>query len=225
MKNEPILDLFLLQKSQKLYNLNKKLKPQVQKLIPVIFCHGGGFVFFIPNFVCYNTFCRRLARKCHALANSVHYRRELLTSFLNSITCFKSFVQVTSIPLTSMCGYKRALEHKFLVTYDDCFTALEWLQSGQATQYLPWSIDPPCTDLSRVYLCSDSAGGNIVHHIAIQASETDISSLCIKGLMLLSPLFGGQERIPAGIRVRNVPVVSMKRLDFSALTFHIPHCS
>lgn len=83
MKDEPILDLFLLQKSRKLYSLYKKSKPQAQKLIPIIFFyHGGGFVFLSPDSVCYDTFCRRLARKCHALVISVHYRQELLTSFV-----------------------------------------------------------------------------------------------------------------------------------------------
>ncbi|XP_024390474.2 probable carboxylesterase 18 isoform X2 [Physcomitrium patens] len=178
-------------KSRKLYSLYKKSKPQAQKLFPIIFFyHGGGFVFLSPDSVCYDTFCRRLARKCHALVISVHYRR--------------------------------APEHKFPAAYDDCFAALEWLQSGQATQCLPRSIDPRCIDLSRVFLCGDSAGGNIAHHVAVRASETEISPLCIKGVMLLSPFFGGQERTPAEIRVRNVPMVSVKRLDWYWKSF-LPH--
>lgn len=100
--------------------------------------------------------------------------------------------------------YRRAPEHKFPVAYDDCYAALEWLNSEQAKPLLP-----PNADLSRTFLCGDSAGGNIVHHVAVQASG---KSLGLRGLVMMQPFFGGEERTPA--EEKPSLVISVEVLDW-----------
>lgn len=137
--------------------------------------------------------------------------------------CERLYVRVLrKISFVVYRACRRAPEHKFPSAYDDCYAAIEWLQSGQATKALPRHIDPACIDLSRVYLCGDNAGGNVAHHVAVRAAESDISPVSIKGLVLLSPLFGGQERTPAEIRCKNVPMVSVTSLDWFWKSF-LPH--
>lgn len=110
------------------------------------------------------------------------------------------------------------------MAYEDGYTVLRWVAAGQAGRAMPRHIDPASIDISRVYLCGDDAGGNIAHHVAVQASQSDVRPLTVKGLMLLSPLFGGQERTPAETRLKNVPMVSIEALDWQWKSF-LPHGS
>jgi len=108
--------------------------------------------------------------------------------------------------------YRRAPEHKFPVAYDDCYAALEWLNSEQAKPLLP-----PNADLSRTFLCGDSAGGNIVHHVAVQASG---KSLGLRGLVMMQPFFGGEERTPA--EEKPSLFISLEMLDWFWKAY-LPH--
>lgn len=108
--------------------------------------------------------------------------------------------------------YRRAPEHKFPVAYDDCYSALEWLNSEQAKPLLP-----PNADLSRTFLCGDSAGGNIVHHVAAQASG---KSLGLRGLVMMQPFFGGEERTPA--EGKPSLLISLEMLDWFWKAY-LPH--
>ncbi|KAL2925295.1 putative carboxylesterase 17 [Bienertia sinuspersici] len=53
-------------------------------------------------------------------------------------------------------------------------------------------------DLSRIFLSGDSAGGNIAHNIAVKAckNEYDLRGNLIKGILLIHPFFGSEERTP-----------------------------
>lgn len=105
--------------------------------------------------------------------------------------------------------YRRAPEFKFPTAYDDSYKAMEWLQSKEATVSLP-----PNVDFSRVFLSGDSAGGNIAHHVALRAAGKDLGRLSLKGLVLIQPFFGGEERTSAELRLKNVPIVSVESLDW-----------
>ncbi|XP_010277788.1 PREDICTED: 2-hydroxyisoflavanone dehydratase-like isoform X2 [Nelumbo nucifera] len=66
--------------------------------------------------------------------------------------------------------YRRAPEHLLPVAYDDCWAALEWVSShsvGRGANYEPWLTD--YADFDRIFLGGDSAGGNIVHNVAMRA--------------------------------------------------------
>ncbi|KAG0580360.1 hypothetical protein KC19_4G168000 [Ceratodon purpureus] len=120
--------------------------------------------------------------------------------------------------VVSVC-YRLAPEHKFPAAYDDSFTALEWLNSEAAKSLLP-----PNVDLSRTFLCGDSAGGNIVHHLAVQVAESkDLGpNLKLAGLVLIQPFFGGEERTPAEVRMQNPAILSIDHCDFAWKAFLPP---
>lgn len=96
---------------------------------------------------------------------------------------------------------RRAPEHKFPTAYEDCYAALEWVRSSP--QALPSSADP-----SRIFLCGDSAGGNIVHHVGIRAK-----GMGLRGLVLIQPFFGGEERTPSE-KIDNFPLINVQLLDW-----------
>ncbi|KAG0592334.1 hypothetical protein KC19_1G243700 [Ceratodon purpureus] len=105
--------------------------------------------------------------------------------------------------------YRRSPEHKFPVAYDDSYKAFEWLQSEEATPHMP-----PNVDYSRVFLSGDSAGGNIAHHVALRAAGKDLGRVKLKGLIIIQGFFGGEERTPAELQLKNVPIVSVDTLDW-----------
>jgi gibberellin receptor GID1 len=106
-------------------------------------------------------------------------------------------------------GCRRAPEFKFPVAYEDSYRALEWLKSEESTAHLP-----PNVDYSRVFLSGDSAGGNIAHHVAVRAGGGDLGRVQLKGVVMIQGFFGGEERTPAELRLRNVPIVSVESLDW-----------
>ncbi|CAA0822752.1 Probable carboxylesterase 6 [Striga hermonthica] len=83
--------------------------------------------------------------------------------------------------------YRLAPEHRLPAAYDDCLAALEWLGSARG----PWLNR---ADRSRVFLCGDSAGGNIVHRVAALSVQTNIPGIVIRGLLPIHPFFGSEER-------------------------------
>lgn len=115
-------------------------------------------------------------------------------------------------------GCRRAPENKFPAACDDSFTALEWLNSEAAKSLLP-----PNVVLSRTFLCGDSAGGNIVHHVAVQAAEKGLGSdIKLAGLLLIQPFFGGEERTPAELRLKNPPIITVDQCDWYWKAY-LPH--
>ncbi|XP_074569695.1 2-hydroxyisoflavanone dehydratase-like [Curcuma longa] len=87
--------------------------------------------------------------------------------------------------------YRRAPEHHIPVQYDDCWAALEWVASHRS-DVEPWLIDH--ADYDRVYLAGDSAGGNIVHNLAMRVGSQGLSNgLKLAGTILLDPYFWGKQ--------------------------------
>ncbi|RLN40272.1 tuliposide A-converting enzyme 2, chloroplastic-like [Panicum miliaceum] len=87
-------------------------------------------------------------------------------------------------------NYRLAPEHPFPVGYEDSFRALKWALSGAD----PWLSRHG--DLGRVFLAGDSAGGNIVHNVAMMAvaAGPDVAGR-IEGAVLLHAAFGGKEPV------------------------------
>ncbi|KAF4368287.1 hypothetical protein G4B88_008591, partial [Cannabis sativa] len=67
-------------------------------------------------------------------------------------------------------NYRRSPEHRYPCAYDDGWAALKWvttrswLKSGKDSKV-------------HVYLAGDSSGGNIAHHVAVRAAESDVEVL------------------------------------------------
>jgi gibberellin receptor GID1 len=101
-------------------------------------------------------------------------------------------------------NYRRAPEHRYPCAYDDGWTALRWalaqpcLRSGDDKQL-------------RVFLCGDSSGGNIAHHVAVQAANEGIK---ISGNILLNAMFGGNERTESERRLDGKFFVTMEDRDW-----------
>ncbi|GLJ22823.1 hypothetical protein SUGI_0430200 [Cryptomeria japonica] len=91
--------------------------------------------------------------------------------------------------------YRLAPEHRLPAAYDDSIAALRWMEREGAAKD-PWLVSQ--ADFSKIFLAGDSAGGNIAHHVGVwAASKTVEMKIKIKGLILLYPFFGGEDRTPS----------------------------
>uniref|UniRef100_A0A0D6QVT5 Alpha/beta hydrolase fold-3 domain-containing protein n=1 Tax=Araucaria cunninghamii TaxID=56994 RepID=A0A0D6QVT5_ARACU len=146
------------------------LPPQAQsERVPVVvYFHGGGFCHFSPR------------------SPTIHRLGLVWASKLGAI--------IVSV------GYRLAPEHRLPTAYEDSIAALHWLRSQSRgkgeTEVDPW-LDSHA-DFSRVFLAGESAGGNIAHHVGTVAVakefESERESFRVRGMILLYPHFGGEER-------------------------------
>ncbi|CAI9118536.1 OLC1v1020123C1 [Oldenlandia corymbosa var. corymbosa] len=138
-----------------------KITDRSSKKIPIlVYFHGGGF--------CMDS----------AFASIYH-------SYLNSLACGSKSLAVS-------VEYRLAPEHPLPAAYEDCWTALQWVAShsieGSETDGKkdPWLFD--YGDFDKVYLGGDSAGGNIVHNMAMRAGvESLVGGMKIWGAFLAFP--------------------------------------
>ena len=92
---------------------------------------------------------------------------------------YHNYLNLLSTEARVICvsvDYRRVPEHHLPVPYEDCFSALEWLD----TETLIPLIDSK-VDYGRCFVDGDSAGGNIVHQLGIMASQKSWKRLCIEG--------------------------------------------
>ncbi|KAK3002983.1 hypothetical protein RJ639_018738 [Escallonia herrerae] len=78
--------------------------------------------------------------------------------------------------------YRLAPEHPLPTAYEDSWAALQWVAShanGKNGDKEPWLLGHG--DFGRVYLGGDSAGANIVHNIAMRASNANKGTYFKKG--------------------------------------------
>ncbi|KAJ4839315.1 hypothetical protein Tsubulata_018127 [Turnera subulata] len=102
---------------------------------------------------------------------------------------FLGDLSVASQSIVLSVDYRLAPENRLPTAYDDCYSAIEWLRNLKNNE--TWLKQ---ADLSRVFLSGDSAGGNIVHQVAVRATRNKISNIKIRGLMPLHPYFGSEKR-------------------------------
>jgi len=100
-------------------------------------------------------------------------------------------------------NYRRAPENRYPSAYDDGWTALNWVKTR------PW-LESKGSKV-HIFLAGDSSGGNIAHHVALRASESDIE---IRGNMLLNPMFGGETRTESEKRLDAKYFVSVQDRDW-----------
>lgn len=108
-------------------------------------------------------------------------------NYLNALVAAAGVVAVS-------VEYRRAPECPLPAAYDDCFAALRWVSSRPAEE--PWLAEGRA-DLGRLFLAGDSAGANIVHHVALRAAAEGLGrdEAAIVGLLLIHPFFWGSEPI------------------------------
>ncbi|THU53696.1 hypothetical protein C4D60_Mb10t17180 [Musa balbisiana] len=111
----------------------------------------------------------------------------------------------------SLCGavvisvdYRRSPEYRYPCAYDDGWAALKWASTE------PWLHSGKDAKL-RVFLCGDSSGGNIAHHVAVKAAESGIE---VSGNILLNPMFGGNHRTESEKRLDGKYFVTIQDRDW-----------
>nr|WRU92887.1 HID4 [Melodinus tenuicaudatus] len=92
--------------------------------------------------------------------------------------------------------YRLAPEHPLPAVYEDCWTALQWVAShvvdNSNTDKDPWLLNHG--NFNKLYIGGDSAGGNIVHNIAIKAGVESLhGDVKIIGGFLSHPYFWGSK--------------------------------
>ncbi|KAL5198541.1 hypothetical protein ABZP36_002053 [Zizania latifolia] len=135
-------------------------------------------------------------------------------STLYDATCHRFCRELGAVVVS--VNYRLAPEHRCPAAYDDGVDVLRHLSASG----LPDFAAP--VDLSRCFLVGDSAGGNIVHHVAQRwtSSPPPPNPIRLAGVVLLQPFFGGEERTEAELRLEGVgPIVNMRRADWSWRAF------
>ncbi|TVU41508.1 hypothetical protein EJB05_15034, partial [Eragrostis curvula] len=99
--------------------------------------------------------------------------------------------------LVLSADYRLAPEHRLPAAHDDAESVLSWLRaqaSGAAAANEPWLA--ASADFDQVFVCGDSAGGNIAHHVAMQhgLGRLALAPARLAGCVMLWPYFAGEER-------------------------------
>ncbi|XP_023525571.1 probable carboxylesterase 2 [Cucurbita pepo subsp. pepo] len=100
-------------------------------------------------------------------------------------------------------NYRLAPEHPLPAAYEDSWAALQWVAeqsktSGDEAGQEPWLKQ--LVDFEKVFLLGDSAGGNIAHHMALRAQNSNLAGkFKIRGIALIQPYFWGEEPIGSEI--------------------------
>lgn len=93
--------------------------------------------------------------------------------------------------------YRLAPEHRLPAAHEDAETVLSWLRDQAASGAGADAWLAECADLGRVFVCGDSAGGNIAHHVAVRLGSGALTlgdQVRVAGCVILWPYFGGEER-------------------------------
>ncbi|KAG5002421.1 hypothetical protein JHK82_023545 [Glycine max] len=136
------------------------------KLLPLlVYFHGGGFCVGSAAWSCYHEFLTNLASKANCVILSVDYHL--------------------------------APENRLPMAYDDGCNALMWVKrealNGSCVQ--KWWLSH--CNMSSLFLAGDSAGANIAYNVATRmhmGSTSNTPLLSLKGVILIQPFFGGEER-------------------------------
>ncbi|XP_031496636.1 probable carboxylesterase 2 [Nymphaea colorata] len=113
----------------------------------------------------------------------------LFHNYLNSLVAETGAVAVS-------VEYRLAPEHPAPICHHDCWAAFQWVarQTGPGTE--PWVADH--ADLGRIVLAGDSAGANLVHHVAMRAGGASAvhgsgppieDPVKTQGILLVHPYF------------------------------------
>ncbi|CAL5184997.1 unnamed protein product [Lathyrus oleraceus] len=104
-------------------------------------------------------------------------------------------------------NYRLTPEHRFPSQYEDGLEILKFLDNNS-------DILGKSADITKCFLAGDSAGGNLIHHVAVRISLERFRVLKVIGMVSMQPFFGGEERTESEIRLKGVPVCSMDKTDW-----------
>ncbi|GAB4837479.1 hypothetical protein Ancab_002340 [Ancistrocladus abbreviatus] len=104
-------------------------------------------------------------------------------------------------------NYRLAPEHRCPTQYDDGLEALKFIDRTKIDGF------PEKADIGKCFLVGDSAGGNLAHHVAVQAAEVEFQALKILGMILIQPFFGAEKRSESEIQMQLQSLISLERID------------
>ncbi|XVF29784.1 hypothetical protein REPUB_Repub16aG0000900 [Reevesia pubescens] len=117
-------------------------------------------------------------------------------------------------------NYRLSPEHRYPCQYEDGFDVLKFIDNNNnSLEGFPWYAN-----LNQCFIAGDSAGGNLAHHVAVKACESEFKNMKFIGLIAIQPFFGGEERTDSEIKLVDAPVLSMKGTDWLWKAF-LPHGS
>ncbi|KAJ1443260.1 Lipase, GDXG, putative serine active site [Sesbania bispinosa] len=115
-----------------------------------------------------------------------------------SWSCYHEFL--TNLASKANCvivsvDYHLAPENRLPSAYDDGFNVLMWLKrealNGCSSVQNWWMSH---CNFSCMFLAGDSAGANIAYNVTTRLGSTILNPLSLKGVILIQPFFGGEER-------------------------------
>lgn len=113
-----------------------------------------------------------------------------------SWSCYHEFLSNLASKVGCMImsvSYRLAPENRLPAAYEDGLNAVLWLKqqvmNGQSVHHLLSQYD-----LTSLFLAGDSAGANIAYNVAIRLESINLNPLFIKGIIMIQPFFGGEER-------------------------------
>ncbi|CAF1929650.1 probable carboxylesterase 5 [Brassica napus] len=89
--------------------------------------------------------------------------------------------------------YRRAPEHPVPASYEDSWSAIEWIFSHSDGSG-PEDWINKHADFGRVFIGGDSAGANMTHHMAMRAGKEKLDPK-IKGIVVVHPAFWGTDPV------------------------------
>lgn len=89
-------------------------------------------------------------------------------------------------------NYRLAPEDRLPAAYEDGMKALMWVRQAMMGETSEFWVK--FCDFSSIFLAGDSAGANLVYNMALKLDTSHIRPLNVKGIILMQPFFGGQER-------------------------------
>ncbi|KAJ4718345.1 Alpha/beta hydrolase-3 [Melia azedarach] len=101
-------------------------------------------------------------------------------------------------------NYRLAPEHRYPSPLEDGIDVLKFIDDSSN------NIDcfPASADVKHCFLAGDSAGGNLVHHVAVLSNDCSFRELKLNGVIAIQPYFSEEKRDESGMKVRKAPSAS-----------------